>query len=141
MRKDVEKEEGRKEGRRTKEGRKEGSCLYAYPYPSIQHLTRNAPLTYPFASYLLFYTLFNFFYFLLYATSFYFSNSPQVYSDSNSRSKKRGLATMLNYPVGAVARAQRELCWNDWIYYPSSKGRRLGPRRVRMDIFVLCLSC
>jgi hypothetical protein len=37
---------------------------------------------------------------------------------------------MLEFPVGAVARAQRELCWNDWIYHPSSKGRRLGPRRV-----------
>jgi hypothetical protein len=55
---------------------------------------------------------------------------PKVYSDPNKGSRKRGLDSMLLYPVGAVARAQRELCWNDWIYYPSSKGRRLGPRRV-----------
>ena len=44
---------------------------------------------------------------------------------------------MLEFPVGAVARAQRELCWNDWIYHPSSKGRRLGPRRVSA-LAVLC---
>jgi hypothetical protein len=58
------------------------------------------------------------------------SSLPKVYSDPNKGSRKRGLDSMLLYPVGAVARAQRELCWNDWIYYPSSKGRRLGPRRV-----------
>ena len=54
----------------------------------------------------------------------------KVYCDENKVSHKRGLESMLAYPVGAVARAQRELCWNDWIYYPNSKNRRLGPRRV-----------